>query len=147
MLAFIYPAIVIGLLILISLIHIYWAFGGQWGIARALPKINGQPAVRPPVWVTLLVAVFLWLSAVCVLVLMAPNAVLSRYIVDVIPILWVKRVGFGFGIAFLIRGMAGFILIRGCGYLRTTDFGRMDTMLYSPLCLFLCGAFFCVMNE
>ncbi|MGB0932450.1 MAG: DUF3995 domain-containing protein, partial [Chitinophagales bacterium] len=43
--------------ILISLIHIYWAFGGKWGVEGVIPKLeNRTDTLKPPPLATLVVA-------------------------------------------------------------------------------------------
>lgn len=43
--------------ILISLIHVYWAFGGAWGIEGVIPELeNRSAALKPPPIATLVVA-------------------------------------------------------------------------------------------
>ena len=56
----------------ISLIHVYWALGGQWAFVAAVPQVPGedgaqsQPAFKPSRWLTLLVAFGLLLIAALV---------------------------------------------------------------------------------
>ncbi len=48
--------VAVGLLWFISLLHIYWAFGGRWGSAAAVPVKEGEqkPAFTPKKWGTLI---------------------------------------------------------------------------------------------
>ena len=41
---------------LISAIHIYWAFGGKWGMGNVIPKLEGKPVFQPGRISTLIVA-------------------------------------------------------------------------------------------
>ena len=56
-------------LVLISLIHVYWALGGQWATDVVIPQIPGRegqglrPAFKPSALLTLAVAVGLLLVA------------------------------------------------------------------------------------
>lgn len=53
----------------ISLIHVYWALGGQWAAVAAVPQVpeeggaRSRPAFKPTGWLTLLVAFGLLLIA------------------------------------------------------------------------------------
>ena len=53
---------------LIAIVHVYWAFGGMWGIHSALPtKSDGNLSFEPHPIVTLGVALGLWLFALLTL--------------------------------------------------------------------------------
>lgn len=52
--------------IILSLLHIYWAFGGLWGKDQAVPTgKSGQKLFVPSVLSTLIVAVGLLIFALC----------------------------------------------------------------------------------
>ncbi len=47
-------------LVVIAAVHVYWAAGGSWGIATAIPQgDDDKPSFSPPPWLTVLVALAL----------------------------------------------------------------------------------------
>jgi hypothetical protein len=61
-------ALVAALLSVLAGLHIFWAVGGSWGSAVAIPERDGVPIFRPSRSATLLVAVGLAAAAACALV-------------------------------------------------------------------------------
>jgi hypothetical protein len=47
----------------LSLLHVYWAFGSNWGLAASIPTNNGQPLFETGFWDTLAVAIALSILA------------------------------------------------------------------------------------
>lgn len=119
------------LLLLVSGIHVYWSFGGTWGLAVALPERPdraGQKAFQPGRGLTLLVAAGL-----------AVMAALHLYRLDWLPGTlpgWLTQYGLlGVGGIFFLRAVGDF---RYVGFFKTTTetaFARLDTAFYIPLCL------------
>ena len=52
---------------LLAALHLYWAFGGRWAAAVAVPEVRGAPLFRPGRAGTLIVAALLALAATFVL--------------------------------------------------------------------------------
>ncbi len=67
---FILSLVSVCLLWLISIIHVYWAFGGQWGTGAVIPIKDGsqQKVFSPRKWGTLCVALLLLSASVIILV-------------------------------------------------------------------------------
>ncbi|GEM_PF-3023835 len=67
---FILSIVAVGLLWLISILHIYWAFGGRWGTEAVIPMKEGsqQAVFTPRKWGTLFVAMLLMLASGIILV-------------------------------------------------------------------------------
>lgn len=117
--------------LLLALLHIYWAFGGKWGIRYAVPAApDGEPLFRPGPFATLLVAagllVFSWVD-------------LSWYgwLRPLGGLKYIRWGGLGIAFIFLIRAIGDF---RHVGFTKTnkqTLFAYWDTRMYSPLCLLL----------
>lgn len=120
------------LLSLIALLHLYWAFGGAWGLRVALPTLaeTSQKVLSPG-----------WLA--CLIVCSGLLLFLSIYFSlafgrgDVLPFqlghwgVWVP------GLIFLARAIGEFRYVGFFKTIRNTPFGRNDTRYYSPLCLYL----------
>lgn len=118
----------------LSVLHIYWAVGGRWGWANALPQIDNRPAFTPSRLATVLVAVGLAIAAVVPLV---RSAVLS------VPApAWLSQgAAVMLALAFFVRAIGDFRLVGFFKRVRGTSFARWDTRLYSPLCLLLAVGF------
>ena len=111
---------------LIALLHLYWAFGGNWPATerKRLPAmVVGQKGLTqmPPAWITLTVAILIFLAAM-------------------MPLLWVFRLGphplwqAALGLVFLLRGAIG--LTPWFGKLLCEEpFATLNQRYYSPLCL------------
>ena len=112
----------------LSLLHVYWAAGGKFAAAVAVPEINGRAAFVPGTLATLAVAVAL---------LVAAGIVLGK-ISDLRPT-WIFRWGtWGLTAVFLLRAIGEFRLVGFFKSVRNTRFAWWDTRLFSPLCLLLC---------
>jgi hypothetical protein len=88
----------------LALMHVYWASGGRFGRAAAVPEVDGQRAFVPSTGGTLTVAAALFFAAAVVAI--------ARAVGDF------RLVGF-------------FKRVRG------TNFARLDTAVFAPLCLLL----------
>lgn len=114
----------------LSLLHFYWLLGGRLGLNAAIPEIDGKPAFQPSATATLVVAIGLalcaWLIAATggVLSLPLPYSVLS----------WLTR---ALALVLLLRAIGDFRLVGFFKRIRGSRFARLDTVLYSPLCLVL----------
>jgi hypothetical protein len=120
------------ILLAISGIHVYWAFGGRWGAAVAIPDVpslKGGKAFVPGTLPTLTVAVGL-----------AAMAGLHLHKIGWLPIGtlpdWLARYGLlAVGGIFFLRVIGDFRYVGFFKRVTDTPFARMDTVLYIPLCL------------
>jgi hypothetical protein len=126
------------LLLIISGIHVYWAFGGKWGAALAIPDLpqrTGAKAFSPGPLATLLVAAGL-----------AAMAGLHLHKIGwlAIPLPhWLNKYGLlAVGGIFFLRVIGDFRYIGFFKRVTDTPFARMDTALYIPLCLVISIAAF-----
>ena len=121
---------------IISLIHVYWALGGQWAAVAAVPQVpvegsaSPRPAFKPSGWITLLVAFGLLLIAalVCFRVgwwLPAVSHVALQWVISAIAMLMFAR-------AIGDSNLLGFFK-----QVKDSEFARLDTWVYSPLCVLL----------
>lgn len=122
------------LLFCISLLHVYWAFGGKWGTNAAIPTESGKKAFTPSTGGTLLVALLLSIAAV-LLLLQAHILVLS------IPYVFVQIGSWICMFVFAIRVIGEFNYFGIFKRKKDTYFAKMDTMLFIPLCAFLSVSF------
>jgi hypothetical protein len=125
-----------GILFVISLIHVYWAFGGKKGVDLAIPVVEGGKAFTPGTLITLSVAaaltVFSLLSLGLIDVIAKPQT-LESYIE------WIALV---VGAIFVLRAVGDFNMVGFSKKNQQGQFARLDTWLYSPLCLCLGVGYF-----
>jgi hypothetical protein len=107
----------------LSLLHVYWACGGERGFASSLPRTTaGEPLFRPGAAACSVVALALAAAA--------GLAVWSTFRFHALAI-------YGIAVAFALRAVGDFRYVRWSRRVHGTDFARLDTWLYSPLCLLL----------
>lgn len=119
------------ILLILSSIHINWAFGGSWGFANALPtNLKGERVLNPKKIDSAIVGIGLLSFAIYFLIygklleISLPNWLLHYGI-------WVVS-----GL-FMLRAIGDFKYIGIFKSVKKTNFGALDTKFYSPLCLFL----------
>ena len=118
------------ILLAISALHGYWAFGGQWGMAVAVPKTDGKAAFKPARTLTLLVALGLagfaglHLTKLGLLPLPLPNT-------------WIQSSLLAVGGIFFLRAIGDFRYVGFFKRITDTAFAKMDTAYYIPICLVL----------
>jgi hypothetical protein len=119
----------------LSLLHVYWAFGGAWGLMASVPSIDGQPLFETGFWDTPAVAIALFIAVVICLGM-------SNYRLSFIPT-WIYRMGiWGIAFVFLLRAIGKFHYLGFFKQVNDSLFAHWDTILYTPLCLGL--AIFCI---
>ena len=121
----------------ISLMHVYWAMGGQWAAVAVVPQVpvdNGgltlRPAFKPSGWITLLVAAGLLVIAglVCMRVGWGMPAVHDG---------WLQWVISAIALVMFARAIGDSHLVGFFKEVKDSRFARLDSWVYSPLCLVL----------
>ena len=124
-------AIILFLIFLfISSIHIYWAFGGNWGSDAVLPTKddNNTKVLNPSILPTLIVAFGLLGFGLHILII-------SGLIAFDIP-QWLSKYGLWIiASIFTLRAIGDFKYVGFFKKIKLTKFGKNDTKYYSPLCL------------
>ena len=116
------------LLVGLSALHCYWAFGGQWGQSAVIPEVEGNPLFHPGRGVTLLVALLLAVAALTICGQLGFwGAALPAGLFS-----WGTRVIAG---AFFLRVIGDFRLVGLFKQVRATRFAYWDSHVYVPLCL------------
>ncbi len=115
------------IMMLFALIHLYWAFGGKFGLDKALPtNAEGNRLLNPSKFMTFVVG----------LILLGFSYVAYKlYTGDESPI--IVYVGYGLSILFFLRVIGDFNLVGLFKKVKNTGFSKYDTWVYIPLCLFL----------
>jgi hypothetical protein len=115
---------------ILSLLHVYWAAGGRFASIAAIPTVDGKPLFRPSMSATLLVAAALFAAMLTIL----GNLGLFG---EQIP-RWIFRwTTFLIALLFLLRAIGDFKLLGFFKQINDTGFAYWDTVLFSPLCLFI----------
>ena len=124
-------ALVLGAL---SGLHVYWALGGRWGGAAAVPtRPGGPPTFAPSEAGTLAVAAALAVAAYLILV----RGGLARPVGPG----WLYAAGaWGLGLVFVARAVGDFRYVGLFKRVRGTPFAVRDDWLYVPLCAALGAA-------
>ncbi|TCI84561.1 DUF3995 domain-containing protein [Tenacibaculum sp. M341] len=120
------------ILFIVSIFHVYWAFGGHFGVESVIPKKLTEDENRmPPAILTLIVAMVFFAMGILFL------DKLNRFDFSFIPE-FLKSYGIiSMGVIFLIRAIGEFNYVGFFKKIKNTKFGINDTKYYSPLCLFL----------
>ena len=114
----------------LGLLHFYWALGGRAGKAAAVPEVNGQRAFVPSKVQTLAVAIALLFAATVIAV--------AGGLFGVGGFGGVFRIlAFGLSATFVARAVGDFRLVGFFKRIRGTQFARLDTIAFSPVCLVL----------
>ncbi|WP_257462250.1 DUF3995 domain-containing protein [Archangium lipolyticum] len=122
--------------LLLSLLHVYWAFGGRWAASAVLPEEEGARAFTPSPAMTLGVAGLLLAAAAVMLLRGALASLVQDTMLWGLVTLgtWVLAGVFGVRAVGEFRQVGFFKRVRG------TRFATWDTWLYSPLCAALSAA-------
>lgn len=119
------------ILLSISGIHFFWAFGGRWGADAAIPTSqDGKRMLSPDIFATLVVAFGILAMALLHL---------EKVQIINLPIpAWINVYGLKIiaGI-FLLRAVGDFRYVGFFKKIKETKFADLDTKYYSPLCLLL----------
>ncbi|UFS63485.1 DUF3995 domain-containing protein [Sulfurimonas sp. HSL-3221] len=126
----------ITLLIVTALFHIYWAFGGEAGLNRALPTKDGKRLLNPGRLLTFAVALLLFGCAF----------VAYALYVDASPAKPLLTAGWVLSILFILRAVGDFNAVGFFKKINATDFAAYDTQYFSPLCLSL-GMLFALLSS
>ncbi|WP_369899688.1 DUF3995 domain-containing protein [Bacillus manliponensis] len=126
--------IAVCLLIAVSLIHVYWAFGGRWGITAAIPSQSGERAFTPSPVITLFVGLLLSIAAI---LLLLQATIIPLFVPQIIVQMgcWICM------FVFSLRVIGEFNYFGIFKRKKGTYFAKMDTMLFIPLCAFLAASF------
>ncbi|MFW0753864.1 DUF3995 domain-containing protein [Pseudomonas sp. H11T01] len=127
---------IVGIFVLISLIHIYWALGGQAGSDAVVPQVPGKsggeliPAFKPSALGTLLVAA--GLAVIAVLVCLRVG--LFMPVVIYAPLQWAIS---AIALLMFARAIGDSNLVGFFKQVGGSKFARLDTWAFSPLCVVL----------
>ncbi|WP_100404341.1 DUF3995 domain-containing protein [Bacillus solitudinis] len=129
----IFPSVLV--MIIISVIHFYWMFGGKWGLSAVVPeKVGGGAVFRPKLVETFIVAIgllvlsFLLLAQIDLIPFLKPNMITRWFCII-------------FSFVFFIRAIGDFKYLGFFKKIKHSTFSKYDTLFFSPLCLYLGSSF------
>ncbi|HXG86212.1 MAG TPA: DUF3995 domain-containing protein [Pyrinomonadaceae bacterium] len=115
---------------ILSCFHLCWAAGGRFGGSAAIPTDGGERLLNPTPFGTILVAAALFAA---MLVVLGRLKIWGAFVPS-----WIFYSGtWIISLLFLLRTIGDF---RYVGYFKSvtdTNFTHWDTILFSPLCLFI----------
>lgn len=114
----------------LSLVHVYWLCGGRVGLRSAIPEVDGKPVFEPSTPATLVVVIGL---ALCAALIAATAGMLTLPLPQTV-LVWLTRV---LAVVLLVRAIGDFRLVGFFKRIHNSRFARLDTTVYSPLCLVL----------
>jgi hypothetical protein len=119
------------ILIGLGVIHFYWVLGGKFGIEASLPtKESGERVLNPKKIDTAIVGIGLTAFGIFYVL----KSELFEYNLPV----WIMKYGsWIIPIIFIFRAIGEFKYVGFFKSIKKTDFGKLDTKLFSPLCLII----------
>jgi len=115
----------------LAALHFYWAAGGQRARLAAVPVVDGRPALIVGAISCIAVGVSLLFSALLV------SWTARLWTSSLIP-LGLARAGTAIlAVVFIARAVGDRRYVGFFKRTRDTEFARLDTAIYSPLCLLL----------
>lgn len=125
------PIVLVFILFILGVLHFYWAIGGKWAFEDSLPhKETGERVLNPKAFECIIVAIMLIAFGFFVLVKF-------KIILFDLPI-WLNLYGlYVLSFVFILRAIGDFKYVGFFKKIKKTTFGRLDSNLYSPLCLLI----------
>jgi hypothetical protein len=115
----------------LGLIHFYWAIGGEYGFAASLPTTENGERVLNPTRIQCVI-VGLGLTAFGLFYLMKSG------LIQLMTPEWIMTYGnWIIPIIFILRAVGEFKYVGFFKSVKATNFGKLDTKFFSPLCLII----------
>ncbi|WP_186755825.1 DUF3995 domain-containing protein [Echinicola salinicaeni] len=127
------PSLLSFILFVLGIIHFNWVFGGKFGFVESLPTNEKGERVLNPKKIDSAV-VGLGLTAFGLFYLVKSGMIEIEYSWPE----WIMNyAGWIIPLIFLLRAVGEFKYVGFFKSIRETDFGKMDSKFFSPLCLIL----------
>ncbi|CAM1371800.1 DUF3995 domain-containing protein [Tenacibaculum xiamenense] len=117
--------------LLLSIIHVYWAFGGTWGFNNVLPETSEGVKILNPTFTDSIIVGFGLLLFSTIYLFYAKLFKVKVLIFLRAILLWLIPS------IFLLRAIGDFHIVGFFKHIRNTNFAYFDNYFYSPLCLFI----------
>ena len=125
-----YLSILLGIILIgLGLIHFNWVIGGKFGFSESLPtKESGERVLNPKKIDSAIVGIGLTIFGIFYIL----KSGLMEYNIPA----WIMKYGsWIIPIIFLLRAIGEFRYFGFFKSIKKTEFGKLDTKLFSPLCL------------
>lgn len=116
---------------ILGALHLYWVLGGKFGLAESLPtKESGERALNPGKIETAIVGLGLISFGLFYLL---KSGVITYDLPE-----WIMEYGaWIIPAVFILRAIGDFKYIGFFKTIKHTDFGKLDTKFFSPLCVIM----------
>ena len=113
--------------LVLAVIHLNWAIGNTWGLKNALPTTeDGKLLFKPGPFASFAVGIGLTIFGLFYQITPQEGNSLN----------WIFEVlGWGIPVIFLLRAIGNFKYVGFFKKVKDTDFAKMDSKFFSPLCL------------
>jgi len=123
--------ILFSIFIILAIIHFNWVIGGKWGYDKSLPTDEKGKRILNPRRIDSAIVGFGLLGFG--LFYLLKSGVINFGLPG-----WIYTwAGWIIPVIFILRAIGEFKYVGFFKKIKTTDFGKMDTQLYSPLCLMI----------
>lgn len=118
-------------------VHMYWAFGGRKGSSVAIPSVSGSGALtfKPGAIATFTVALLVFSAALLL-------SIQGQLLPTTLSGSWVTWGCWLCTFVFGLRTIGDFKYVGLFKRVKRTRFAKYDTLLFTPLCLWLCFTFY-----
>jgi Protein of unknown function (DUF3995) len=116
--------------VVIGIWHFKMAFADKSGESAGVPSVDGKPLFVPSTGATIAVGVVLILFALLV-------AATGGFVSLGLPTRWLEWMSYALALGLLARAIGEFKYVGFFKKVRGSRFARMDTFIFSPLCLLL----------
>lgn len=127
--------VVIILLVFIAFMHLYWVFGGRLGLDSVIPTVHDRPLLNPGKIAAFIVAIAMCGFSFIAYLLQFHDLSSASYSIYILSIGWMLS------FIFVLRAIGEFNVVGFFKKVKDSKFAKYDTMLYSPLSLFI-GLYF-----
>ena len=115
---------------ILGFFHLYWAAGGRFGGGAVIPTSGGERLFNPSPFGTIIIAGALFAA---MLVVLGRLKIWGAFVPG-----WIFYSGtWVIALLFLLRSFGDFRYVGFFKSVTDTNFARLDTVLYSPLCLLI----------
>ncbi|WP_406610817.1 DUF3995 domain-containing protein [Agarivorans sp. JK6] len=116
------------IMLFVSILHFYWAFGGKYGLKSAGPRLENKEDFVPSGYIIFMVACLLLGLSALAIQLINPLEIFEDN---------VKYFGYFIAFVFVVRAIGDFKYVGFFKKVYNSSFAKLDTKYFSPLILFL----------
>jgi len=123
------------ILLLLSMLHFYWAFGGSWGIEYTIPeKFKDRFFNEKYKWHTKLATIIVAIGLLVFAVIIFSN---HYDFTGLLKPSWTRTLTQVIGVIFIARAIGDFNIVGIFKKSKESIFEKKDSQIYVPLCIYL----------